>query len=139
MKKKEEDEGRAVDANDSIKDEPCTKMTMRLRRNLSSAQFVSVHVPVCNRRARGFFFFASDLCPVRSLVTVRCFSAGFSSKNRTSFCTMCGCDVYRWWLEAFLWDTEQDLSCNWQTGSKKNNLQFRQVAQRFLYLVVGVV
>lgn len=49
MKKKEEDEGRAVDANDPIKDEPCTKMTMRLRRNLSSSQFVSVHVSMCNK------------------------------------------------------------------------------------------
>lgn len=49
MKKKEEDEGRAVDSKDPIKDEPCTKMTMRLRRNLSSSQFVSVYVPVLER------------------------------------------------------------------------------------------
>lgn len=51
VKKKEDDEGRAVGTNDPIKDEPCTKMTMRLRRNLSSAQFVSVQVLGVNRRA----------------------------------------------------------------------------------------
>lgn len=47
VKKKEDDEGRAVGTNDPVKDEPCTKMTMRLRRNLSNAQFVSVRVPGC--------------------------------------------------------------------------------------------
>lgn len=56
VKKKEEDEGRAVDVKDPIKDEPCTKMTMRLRRNHSSSQFVSMHVPVCNRKVVGGIF-----------------------------------------------------------------------------------
>ncbi|KAM9475520.1 lysine-specific demethylase 5C isoform 1-T1 [Clarias gariepinus] len=51
VKKKEEDEGRAVDTKDPIKDEPCTKMTMRLRRNLGNAQFVDSFV--CRMCGRG--------------------------------------------------------------------------------------
>ncbi|TSL97329.1 Lysine-specific demethylase 5C [Bagarius yarrelli] len=51
VKKKEEDEGHSVNTHDSIKDEPCTKMTMRLRRNLSSSQFVDSFV--CRMCGRG--------------------------------------------------------------------------------------
>ncbi|XP_035243760.1 lysine-specific demethylase 5C isoform X2 [Anguilla anguilla] len=45
----EEEEGEGGEA--SVKDEPCTKMTMRLRRNLSSTQFVDSFV--CRMCGRG--------------------------------------------------------------------------------------
>lgn len=87
-----------------------------------------------------FFFFASDLCPVRLLVTVRCFSAGFSSKNRTCFGKMCVAVMFidgGW--KPFSGILNRTLVAIGRLVVKRNNLQFRQVAQRFLYLVVGVV
>ncbi|XP_066500267.1 lysine-specific demethylase 5C isoform X2 [Hoplias malabaricus] len=49
VKKKEEDSADGFDG--SVKDEPCTKMTMRLRRNLSNPQFVDSFV--CRMCGRG--------------------------------------------------------------------------------------
>ncbi|XP_030640347.1 lysine-specific demethylase 5C [Chanos chanos] len=51
--KKEEgqDRGRGEDADDPDRDEPCTKMTMRLRRNLNNPQFVDSFV--CRMCGRG--------------------------------------------------------------------------------------
>lgn len=41
VKKKDEEELSPIDPNQAGTNEPCTKMTMRLRRNLSNTQFVS--------------------------------------------------------------------------------------------------
>ncbi|XP_061074889.1 lysine-specific demethylase 5C isoform X2 [Conger conger] len=45
------EEGSAEEGEGSVKDEPCTKMTMRLRRNLGSSQFVDSFV--CRMCGRG--------------------------------------------------------------------------------------
>ncbi|XP_036387743.1 lysine-specific demethylase 5C isoform X1 [Megalops cyprinoides] len=51
IKKEEGTEGDEEDADDIGKDEPCTKMTMRLRRNLNNTQFVDSFV--CRMCGRG--------------------------------------------------------------------------------------
>ncbi|XP_076847642.1 lysine-specific demethylase 5C isoform X2 [Brachyhypopomus gauderio] len=51
VKMKEEDEGSTDDPDEPGKEEPCTKMTMRLRRNLSNPQFVDSFV--CRMCGRG--------------------------------------------------------------------------------------
>ncbi|XP_062855327.1 lysine-specific demethylase 5C isoform X2 [Trichomycterus rosablanca] len=51
VKKKEEEELSPIKPNDSSTNEPCTKMTMRLRRNLNNPQFVDSFV--CRMCGRG--------------------------------------------------------------------------------------